>query len=60
MPVIASLNGKSLGGWIDYAKRIEEALVRHHELHEQKKEQFNKTQSEAINVSWFQQDKFDN
>mmetsp|Transcript_11066 Transcript_11066/g.18078 ORF Transcript_11066/g.18078 Transcript_11066/m.18078 type:complete len:505 (-) Transcript_11066:241-1755(-) len=30
------------------AKRIEEALVRHHELHEQKKEQFNKTQSEAI------------
>ncbi len=25
MPVIASLNGKSLGGWIDYAKRIEEA-----------------------------------
>ena len=25
IPVIASLNGKSLGGWIDYAKRIEEA-----------------------------------
>lgn len=29
------------------AKRIEEALVRHHELHELKKEQFNKTQMEA-------------
>ncbi len=25
IPVIASLNGKSLGGWIDYAKKIEEA-----------------------------------
>lgn len=25
MPIIASLNGKSLGGWIDYAKKIEEA-----------------------------------
>jgi len=25
MPVIASVNGKSLGGWIDYAKKIEEA-----------------------------------
>lgn len=25
IPIIASLNGKSLGGWIDYAKRIEEA-----------------------------------
>ncbi len=25
MPVIASLNGKSLGGWIDYAKKIEQA-----------------------------------
>jgi dihydroorotate dehydrogenase (fumarate) len=25
MPVIASLNGKSLGGWIDYSKKIEEA-----------------------------------
>lgn len=25
IPVIASLNGKSLGGWIDYAKQIEHA-----------------------------------
>ena len=25
VPVIASLNGKSLGGWVEYAKRIEEA-----------------------------------
>ena len=25
IPVIASLNGKSLGGWVDYAKKIEEA-----------------------------------
>ncbi len=25
IPIIASLNGKSLGGWIDYAKKIEEA-----------------------------------
>jgi dihydroorotate dehydrogenase (fumarate) len=25
IPVIASLNGKSLGGWIDYAKKMEEA-----------------------------------
>jgi len=25
IPVIASLNGKSMGGWIDYAKRIEQA-----------------------------------
>lgn len=25
IPVIASLNGKSLGGWIDYAKKIEQA-----------------------------------
>ena len=25
IPVIASLNGKSLGGWIDYSKKIEEA-----------------------------------
>ncbi len=25
IPVIASLNGKSIGGWIDYAKRIENA-----------------------------------
>ena len=25
IPVIASLNGKSLGGWIDYAKQIEQA-----------------------------------
>jgi dihydroorotate dehydrogenase (fumarate) len=25
IPVIASLNGKSLGGWVEYAKRIEEA-----------------------------------
>jgi dihydroorotate dehydrogenase (fumarate) len=25
MPVIASLNGKSLGGWIDYSKQIEQA-----------------------------------
>lgn len=25
IPVIASLNGKSLGGWIDYAKQIQEA-----------------------------------
>ncbi len=25
IPVIASLNGKSIGGWIDYAKKIEEA-----------------------------------
>lgn len=25
IPVIASLNGKSLGGWVDYAKRMEEA-----------------------------------
>lgn len=25
IPVIASLNGKSLGGWIDYAKKIESA-----------------------------------
>jgi dihydroorotate dehydrogenase (fumarate) len=25
IPIIASLNGKSLGGWIDYAKQIEEA-----------------------------------
>ncbi|HED37903.1 MAG TPA: dihydroorotate dehydrogenase-like protein, partial [Ignavibacteria bacterium] len=25
IPVIASLNGKSLGGWIEYAKKIEEA-----------------------------------
>jgi len=25
MPIIASLNGKSLGGWIDYAKKIEQA-----------------------------------
>ena len=25
MPIFASLNGKSLGGWIDYAKKIEEA-----------------------------------
>ena len=25
IPLIASLNGKSMGGWIDYAKRIEEA-----------------------------------
>ncbi len=25
MPIIASLNGKSLGGWIDYSKKIEQA-----------------------------------
>lgn len=25
IPIIASLNGKSLGGWIDYAKKIQEA-----------------------------------
>ena len=25
IPIIASLNGKSLGGWIDYAKKIEQA-----------------------------------
>ena len=25
IPIIASLNGKSLGGWIDYSKKIEEA-----------------------------------
>ncbi len=25
IPIIASLNGKSLGGWIEYAKKIEEA-----------------------------------
>ncbi len=25
IPVIASLNGKSIGGWIDYAKQIEQA-----------------------------------
>lgn len=25
IPIIASLNGKSLGGWIDYAKQIEKA-----------------------------------
>lgn len=25
IPIIASLNGKSLGGWIDYAKKIESA-----------------------------------
>ncbi len=25
VPVIASLNGKSMGGWIEYAKKIEEA-----------------------------------
>jgi dihydroorotate dehydrogenase (fumarate) len=25
IPVIASLNGKSVGGWIDYAKKIEQA-----------------------------------
>ncbi len=25
IPIIASLNGKSLGGWIDYAKKIENA-----------------------------------
>jgi dihydroorotate dehydrogenase (fumarate) len=25
VPLIASLNGKSLGGWVEYAKRIEEA-----------------------------------
>ena len=25
IPVIASLNGKSMGGWIDYAKKIEQA-----------------------------------
>ncbi len=25
IPIIASLNGKSLGGWIDYAQRIEQA-----------------------------------
>ncbi len=25
IPIIASLNGKSLGGWVDYAKRIETA-----------------------------------
>lgn len=25
IPVIASLNGKSLGGWVDYAKKIEQA-----------------------------------
>ncbi len=25
IPIIASLNGKSLGGWVDYAKKIEEA-----------------------------------
>lgn len=25
IPVIASLNGKSIGGWIEYAKKIEEA-----------------------------------
>lgn len=25
VPVIASLNGKSIGGWIEYAKKIEEA-----------------------------------
>lgn len=25
IPVIASLNGKSLGGWVDYSKKIEEA-----------------------------------
>ncbi len=25
IPVIASLNGKSLGGWVDYAKKIESA-----------------------------------
>ena len=25
IPIIASLNGKSLGGWIDYAKQIEQA-----------------------------------
>ena len=25
MPIVASLNGKSLGGWIDYAKKIEQA-----------------------------------
>ena len=25
IPIIASLNGKSLGGWVDYAKKIEQA-----------------------------------
>ncbi len=25
IPIIASLNGKSVGGWVDYAKRIEDA-----------------------------------
>ncbi|HUX61997.1 MAG TPA: dihydroorotate dehydrogenase-like protein [Ignavibacteriaceae bacterium] len=25
IPIIASLNGKSLGGWVDYAKKIQEA-----------------------------------
>lgn len=25
IPIIASLNGKSLGGWVDYARRIEQA-----------------------------------
>ena len=25
IPIIASLNGKSLGGWVDYAKKIEAA-----------------------------------
>ena len=25
IPIIASLNGKSLGGWLDYAKKIEQA-----------------------------------
>ncbi len=25
IPVIASLNGKSMGGWVDYAKKIEQA-----------------------------------
>ena len=25
IPIIASLNGKSVGGWIDYAKKIEQA-----------------------------------
>lgn len=25
IPIIASLNGKSIGGWIDYAKKIQEA-----------------------------------
>ena len=26
IPVIASLNGSTLGGWIDYAKQIEQAV----------------------------------